>query len=100
MEPSPQAWLEVAKQVPALLVMAGVVIYLVRQMSADREASEARIVAQAKSHNEERERVNKQQDETIKALTEVVRKNNECLGSIATLISIFGEDLKNANRAR
>lgn len=76
-------WLvEAAKQVPALAVLAYLVVYL-------------------SSKSEERLKgITEAQDKTMKSLIDTLAANNQALGSIQTLFVLVEKDLKDAAKRK
>lgn len=82
-------WVEAAKQVPALTVLTGLVIYFLKNKSEDAQKSEERIKALVEDNAKDR-----------KALVETLAANNQVLGSIQTLFVLVEKDLKDASRRK
>lgn len=83
-------WLvEAAKQVPALAVLTGLVVYFLRNKSEDSQKSEERIKALVEAT-----------DKTLKSNVETLAANNQVLGSIQTLFTLVERDLKDAAKRK
>ena len=93
-------WIEVAKQVPALAVLAVLVIYFFKHLRTVSEATEARILA-AKT-NDERVVVAALDRAEVAAnnVAKVVNTNSEVLGGFKALFAVMQEELANAKRNR
>lgn len=83
-------WLvEAAKQVPALAVLVGLVVYFLKHIATESQKSEERLKL-----------VNDEKDATIKSLQETLTSNNTVLGSIAVLFTLVEKDMKDAAKRR
>jgi hypothetical protein len=81
-------WLtEAAKQVPALAVLIGLVVYFLKHLSSESQKSEERLKAVVTS-----------QSETIRSLETVLAANNAALANAVLLLTMLDSDLKNAVR--
>jgi hypothetical protein len=89
---------EAAKQVPALAVVVGLVVYFLKHSETESKASEDRLVAEAKACEDRLTKITEQQDRTIAALTATLTANNTVLGSITTLLTLVENDLKRGNK--
>ena len=90
--------IEAAKQVPALAVVVGLVVYFLKHLSELRQDSEQRIVMIMESHERRMREVVDREADVVKSFGVLITANNEALGSIRTLLMLVEGDLKHENR--